>query len=818
MISSVWPLILLLIAALSCGPRSVDRSRKVATTGRVFFDLDRDGRYSDGDRPVAGVQVFWETTAFATTGADGRFRMPTSGWGQVWVRATDDMAPGPVWRDLKVHGTRNLELPVRPAVSTGPVRFAHASDPHLGQFNLAPFRLAMEEISGARQPYHFIAVTGDLTHGSKPEEYAMFREATRGLDTPVVPVPGNHDWYDGGVGYREHLGPPTYSFDSGGVHFVVIEDDKDKVLRFMRLDRRLIADDRPTVVLFHFPPALAGAPGFEADARFVDTMARLGVDYLFTGHWHKNRVMPHERFIDYNVQPIVQGGVDLTPAGYRTVAFAGGRLTIDHHTIVESPVVQLVAPAPDSCVQTSAEIPVAAAVELGGPAGDVWLEWAGERREMERVGGWTYRALVRAETPGVYRARLVVDRDGVEHSSELQVCVEGRVRRTGTIVPWPQLQGSAAHAGVAEHSIRPPVRRSWSLALGSQVIGGSAVVGGTSLYVSIADLDDGGDGGVAALDALSGVQRWRHRAGLSTRNAPAVADGLVIYAGSDGVVRALDAETGAAKWSYDLGADLPPASDQLDAAPVIADDTVYIAVMKRFAALDLRTGREKWTVDPGDKQWMGGTLSSAAVSGDTVVVVTGRGAQGMRAYDTATGEHRWTIDPPLSVGVNASPVLTEDALFGASSYGTVFRARLDTGEIVWTRELFDEDDSWLYRIPATPALADGTLYVPTQGAGVVAIDAETGEVRWSHHGKQSVVHPAHSDDVIESFSGSPAVIGPNLWVGGADGLLRIIDRETGKLRDSVDFGVPILSGVVPAGDFVFVTTYDGTVHALVSAN
>ena len=38
---------------------------------------------------------------------------------------------------------------------------------------------------------------------------------------PYVPVPGNHDWYDGGATWFAHYGPDNYSFDIASMHFVV---------------------------------------------------------------------------------------------------------------------------------------------------------------------------------------------------------------------------------------------------------------------------------------------------------------------------------------------------------------------------------------------------------------------------------------------------------------------------------------------------------------------------------------------------------------------------------------------------------------------
>jgi hypothetical protein len=56
-----------------------------------------------------------------------------------------------------------------------------------------------------------------------------------------------------------------------------------------------------------------------------------------------------------------------------------------------------------------------------------------------------------------------------------------------------------------------------------------------------------------------------------------------------------------------------------------------------------------------------------------------------------------------------------------------------------------------------------------------------------------------------------------VWAGGIDGVLRALDVRGGAERWQTDLGSPIVGGLVPSGDLLFVVTYDGTVRALSAA-
>src|ERR1700731_3218698 len=119
-----------------------------------------------------------------------------------------------------------------------PFSFIQLSDTHVG-FNGPPdplgtkaFENAVATINGLKNRPDLIIVTGDLTHDAdSPDEHAkrykLFKEISSkiGGGAQIKVVPGENDAaLDGGVMFKEFMGPTHYSFDHRGVHFIALDN------------------------------------------------------------------------------------------------------------------------------------------------------------------------------------------------------------------------------------------------------------------------------------------------------------------------------------------------------------------------------------------------------------------------------------------------------------------------------------------------------------------------------------------------------------------------------------------------------------------
>ncbi len=219
-----------------------------------------------------------------------------------------------------------------------------------------------------------------------------------------------------------------------------------------------------------------------------------------------------------------------------------------------------------------------------------------------------------------------------------------------------------------------------------------------------------------------------------------------------GPFSAADAARLQVSWTYDLGG---PAY----AEPILTADTVYLtrAQFGRVVALDLATGRERWTRDletPIASTCGGshhvGIWGSAALAGDTLYVAAPDGA--LHALAAADGSERWrasVADPsPDGEMIVTAPMLSTSGIFlgvAASApcqpvAGRVARVDPSThavtaqplvgdgqrGASVWASVAVDDASGVAFAASGNPS---GPLSAEPLAQSIVALDAATLAVR-----------------------------------------------------------------------------------------
>ena len=377
------------------------------------------------------------------------------------------------------------------------------------------------------------------------------------------------------------------------------------------------------------------------------------------------------------------------------------------------------------------------------------------------------------------------------------------------------MQGDAHHRGFSPDPIAPPLATAWARSIGAHIHGGSPVLADGRLFLVGADFSDGTTSVVVALDAVTGDELWRASPGADVRNAPAIAGEVLVVPASSGVLIGYHVATGEELWRHDLGAGVTRNRAVLHAAVASDGTAVYAGVHGRYAALAPVSGDALWDGVPAEGNSLA-SLAAAAVAGGLVIGTVGRGREGLFAWDAATGDERWRVDPPATIGVQGSPVVSEDEarVYFANAAGVIHAVELATGGEVWRTALFSENTDWDYAVTATPALAHGLLFVPTTYDWFVALDAATGEEAWRIAAGESVLHVSHARTTASSFSAPPLVTGSILWVPGADGFLRAHDAVSGDELWCSDLAAPLLSGIAVGDGALYIGSYDGTIRAL----
>src|SRR5688500_8991994 len=140
--------------------------------------------------------------------------------------------------------------------------------------------------------------------------------------------------------------------------------------------------------------------------------------------------------------------------------------------------------------------------------------------------------------------------------------------------------------------------------------------------------------------------RWQNR-GAAVSADPVIANGTIYAAGWDGVLFALDAATGVERWRF-------ATDDPVFAPPVVGDGTVYVvAASGVIHALDTATGQMRWrarsagvvgrglSLDDGTLYVTTGTAPTPAIADGVVYAARGETEAILQAFDAGTGSQRW---------------------------------------------------------------------------------------------------------------------------------------------------------------------------------
>jgi uncharacterized protein (TIGR03382 family) len=782
--------------------------------GLVFDDANGDGKPSAGEQGVANAVVAFGVQRFEVTDANGQFDLDVADGakGIVWVRVPDGFTPGPVW--ARWDGTADVDLALRrlPAPASGPLTFVVASDTHLPiteeYITTADLAAAVANATASDPAPAFFTVLGDITQGSRDAELEMVKTALGGITVPWIPVPGNHDWYDGGAAWFAHFGPDNYSFDLGDTHFVVwnMAMSEADIRTYLGTELVRVPHTMTVVALTHAPPS----PGV------VDALRELGVDYVLTGHAHSNRVVDHDGVIELNTEPMLMGGLDFTPAGYRVVTIDRGRLTSQHRTTVEEPFMAMVSPARGQCTPARGAMLVVAAEFDASTTNVVARVDCATPITLRPAGGWNWRVELPPLAKGVHTIAIdAVAQSGARAmlNTTIEVCDPGAPPPAGP--DWEQVGGNAMHTGASPDEIAPPLATRWVTSVGGHVVTAAPAIANGMVYVAISDLGDGTTGGAAALDLATGALRWRVATAVGVRGGLAVVGDTVVVTQIDGVTLGLDAATGTERWRYELSIGLASEAGALFSPPTVDQGEVIVGHQRALAVLDGTSGAARWTADPVPQGRDSQSAAAIAIADNIVAGTFNRAFGGLIVWDRTTGARQWNVQNADTIGINASPVIAGDTIVVVNAADKVTAFDF-TGQVRWRADLDASGFEWGNATIGTPAYANGVLVVPTLYRDLVALDATTGVELWRHAGTPSPLRTTHYRGPREpGFAASPVITGDVVWAVDTAGELTALELRSGMQLWRTRLGVPVLAGLAASGEWLIAASYDGTVRALV---
>lgn len=238
------------------------------------------------------------------------------------------------------------------------------------------------------------------------------------------------------------------------------------------------------------------------------------------------------------------------------------------------------------------------------------------------------------------------------------------------------------------------------------------------------------------------------------------ADGIIVVGSRKGELFALDQATGKVLWTKQLtGSILAPSLIQAGRVVTLTNDGLVYAHQAE-------SGVQSWTYNLPNVQFsMRGTAAPVPLDPRTVLVASANAY--IYAIDILTGAPRLQRRVAVSEGrsdierlndIDGDPLVAGQFLITTSYQGQVTALDLVSQQVIWS-----EDSSSLVRPAASPA----AVFVSQSNGELVAYEITTGRVLWKN------------SQLLHRKLSNPVLLGSDLVVGDLDGVLHLINPETG---------------------------------------
>ncbi|HWA57016.1 MAG TPA: PQQ-binding-like beta-propeller repeat protein [Gemmatimonadales bacterium] len=331
-------------------------------------------------------------------------------------------------------------------------------------------------------------------------------------------------------------------------------------------------------------------------------------------------------------------------------------------------------------------------------------------------------------------------------------------------------------------------------------------------YRPVPEFDPGEIKQPHALDGTPLTRYWRARP-LRGPSAPVATDTVNAYlGGSDRRVVAVDLASGKTRWAVRM-------TGPIVGGVLEEGDVVYAATDQpggKVVALRKESGRQNWSTGTGYVQ------APMALTEGRLIVLNRKGeVLGLR---TSNGKIQWKKRLPSN---RVPPAVLDPGVVMVTSYDSLYTLRVRDGQILARRRAPG--------VVTSPWIRFGTSLVGATGdSTVIAIAPDSLHEQWRVRlDAPLLVSPAAQGDTLFCVTragsvyrivpggdplearihsagwpatGTPALFGPWLLVGGADGTLYGFDRESGEQSWKVALGRP--------AELPVYLLYDGTFLAV----
>jgi outer membrane protein assembly factor BamB len=355
--------------------------------------------------------------------------------------------------------------------------------------------------------------------------------------------------------------------------------------------------------------------------------------------------------------------------------------------------------------------------------------------------------------------------------------------------PFSKPDPKTAPAALVDVKPSMSLKTTWrySLASSGSYLFSPAIVG-NQLYVASA----GGE--IAKLNAVTGVQDWKVKAGMALTAGVAASSDLVVVAGEKGALLAYDSK-GQLLWKIQ-------AATEVIATPVIAQNLVIVqSIDNRISAYDATSGARKWMIERALPILTLRNVSGIAVADQLAIVASSGGklvalslVNGAQRWEAMVAEPKGATELERLVDLSGVPVVVGSQVCTIAFQGKTACFDVQTGANRWTKDVSSE---------VGLAADERYVFATDTESSVFAFAATGGMSAWKN------------EQLRNRKLSTPTSFGRALVVGDSFGFLHFLSREDGSFlnRLSLDKGAIVAAPLVYESNLI-VQTQSGTIVAI----
>lgn len=794
-------------------------------TGHVYVDKNQNGIWDKGEKPMAGVKVS-DGLNVVETATDGSFTLP----GHERERFIFITTPSG-YKTFNRH-YRKIEgnsegyefglMPYNAGISrNGAHRFVHISDTEIFNTKNHEDWIGNLRDYASNEQAAFIIHTGDICYENGLNEHIKLMN-TRNMDCPVFYCIGNHDLVKGKYGeeiFENNYGPVYYSFDAGNVHYIVTPMmggdyrpgyTSDDVCRWLKSDLEHVTPGTPVIVFNHDLLTYGNDFVYKSNNSGNVNLNEHNLKAWLYGHWHINYIKKQGDVHSICTSSLDKGGIDHSTSAFRIMHVDGkGDFRSElRYTYLDNNIC-IAAPAGEMSAGT---IPVAVNVYASAtPATEVTYT-------CTDANGKTVarKSRLGQSTDWSWNGQLTIPESHV--GQELTLHVHARfangkeIETTGTftcraeknipslVSDWDNLLGNASHAAPTGDTLHLPLRMAWSTNVGANLYMTSPLIHKGKVYVASVDENLQGKAHVYALDGTDGRLLWSYQVRNSVKNTIAIDNDIVFAQDAQGYLYAIDAETGRLRWEKHMPVNGLPA---LIGGLVAENGVVYAGTGKALGAYETTTGKLLWK----NEGWNQGEGATSTLTLGNGLLIGSAQWSALHGNDAETGKHLWRRSDNGLRHRGSSPAMHGSLLYLLSEK-SFFIMEASTGRVVARKALPYNVD-----VTSTPLLTDSEIIFGSAQNGLIALDNETLEEKWTCPIGDALIYTSpytrQSSATIET---SPVLAGKTVFVTASDGTLYAVDKSNGQIQWKHSTGAPIFGSVAMSGNAVVISDFGGNVY------